>query len=128
MTQPDDTQGGSMLTGEGDVRTAIHKRVRVGCSSCNDPATCRISFLLEGARHNPDSKGYHKDDISWCSDDEAWACDDCKSDVEHDPPTGMEWCATFSGDKFPHMILHWEHVRTNIVHGAASTKEQGEAA
>ena len=26
---------------------------------------------------------------------------------------GMEWCALFPHDRFPHLFLYWEEVKTN---------------
>ena len=99
---------------EGDVRTVVEKCIRRECSNCLELATYRVGFIMENARSNPASSGYRKDDISWCSDAAAWACEACKSIIEHAPPNGMEWCATFSGDRFPHMVLHWEKVSEEI--------------
>lgn len=106
------------LKGEGDVRTRVQKRVRRKCSNCGAPATHRVSYLLLNARSNPASKGYGKDDISWCSDDEEWSCEDCRRHVEANAPHGMEWGASFPGERFSHMVLHWETVHEETVPAA----------
>jgi hypothetical protein len=112
-----------MLKGEGDTRTRVEKRVRHECAHCGEPATYCVTFLLENARSNPASAGYGKDNISWCSDSESWACDNCQRTVERDPPTGMEWCASFPGEKFPHMVLHWKPVREELVPSSETAEE-----
>lgn len=77
----------------------------IKCDRCAANATKKITFIKENARHNPASRGYGRDDISWCADDEAFACDEHNKDVERDPPSGMEYCATFTnGTRFAHMF------------------------
>ncbi len=99
----------------GDIRTTVEELVRRECSACGEPATCQVGYILANARTNPASKGYGRDDISWCSDDETWSCEACKWRAEHEAPDGYEWCSTFPGDKFPHMVTHWEKVSEEIV-------------
>ncbi|MBW3096849.1 hypothetical protein [Pseudohoeflea coraliihabitans] len=88
-----------MTIAPGTIRTLKQKYVRRGCD-CGNPATKCHTYLLPNARRNPASKGYGKDNISWCSDEKAFTCSDCPL------PTidGHEWCATFDGDRFPHMV------------------------
>jgi hypothetical protein len=95
------------LPGEGDVRTQV--RVRRECAVCEEPATKRITYLYEGYRSNPASSAYHYDDCTWCSDDEAFACDEHTREVERDAPEGMQWAGTFDGTKphLSHMLLCW---------------------
>jgi hypothetical protein len=97
-----------MLPGEGETRTLVQTRRRQTCEFCGEPATRRISYLLDNARFNPASAAYRHDDCTWCSDGEAWACEDHKKRVEGDAPEGMSWCSTFDGLKYPHMLLYWE--------------------
>lgn len=102
--------GGNPLTaplkGEGDTRTQT--RVRRTCSVCGELATRRITYLLDGARSNPASAAYHHDDCTWCSDDEDFACEAHKRQVENNPPPGMSWCSTFDGERMPRLLLYWE--------------------
>jgi hypothetical protein len=83
----------------GTTRTITQVYLAHECD-CGKPADKRHSYLLPDARRNKASSGYGKHDISWCSDREAFTCDEC--------PTpridGFEWCATFGGERFPHMI------------------------
>lgn len=51
------------------------------------------------------SSGYRKDDISWCQDFAAFACDEHEKQVERNSPEDMEYCATFTnGVRFAHMF------------------------
>ena len=98
-----------LLPGEGDVKTETYKRVRRICDDCGEAATHRLTFLYENARANPASAGYRGDDISWCSDAEAWSCDAHKETVRRAAPRGMEWCSSFPvSPRFAHMFLHWQ--------------------
>jgi len=96
-----------MTIAEGTRRVIEQVYTRHECECCGEPATKRHSFLLENARNNPASFGYRKDDISWCADDEAFTCDECKKPTRD----GMECCATFPGDSFPHMTHFFREVR-----------------
>jgi len=93
------------LKGEGETRMQV--RVRRECCSCKEPATRRVSYLLENARSNPRSSGYRKDNIAWCSDEESFACEEHVGTVERDAPPGMKWGSTFDIKKFQHMGLYW---------------------
>lgn len=92
---------------EGETRTVVRTRVRVGCGQCSERAVKRHSYLLPGARRNRASAAYGKDDISWCSDHEEFTCAACPQ-PEAD---GYEWCSTFSvapgKHQFAHMFLRW---------------------
>lgn len=96
------------LPGEGERKIVERVRVREECEQCGEPATKKHTYLLYNARSNPASSGYGKDDISWCSDIEAFACDDCR---EPSAPDGHKWCATFTVSpattRFSHMFLRW---------------------
>jgi len=93
-----------MLPGEGETKTMV--RTRRECGNCGEPATKRHAYLWPNARRNPASRGYRRDDISYCSDAERFTCDGCTEyDVLHD---NMEWCSTFSmGERFAHLFLYW---------------------
>jgi len=94
------------LPGEGDTQTQIRRRH--GCQVCGEPATKRVSYLLEDCRSNPASKAYRHDDCSWCSDAEAFSCDEHQREVERDAPLGMSWGSTFGLPRFAHMMLYWD--------------------
>lgn len=100
-----------LLPGEGDTKTETYRRVRRECDECGEAATHRLAFLYENARSNPASSGYRGDDISWCSDAEAWSCDAHKETVRRAAPRGMEWCASFTlAAGRANMFLHWQEV------------------
>lgn len=91
----------------GTRRTIISEYTRHECEQCGEPATVRRTFLLDNARRNPASKGYGKDDISWCSDSEGFGC------ASHTPicPDGMSWCSDFQfGERFFHLFHFWREV------------------
>lgn len=96
------------LKGEGETKIVERARVRRECEECGEPATKRHTYLLPDARRNPASSGYGGDDISWCSDHEAFTCDSCPEPR----PDGYRWCSTFSVSpenmRFSHMFLRWE--------------------
>ena len=103
------------LKGEGETQTIKKTRLRQKCIFCSAPATWRITFLVPNARHDCASSGYGKDDISWCSDEESFSCNEHKAEVEryYDKPTSWrtpryEWCASFPLKNFPHMGLYWK--------------------
>lgn len=91
----------------GDVRVTVQRYERLACENCGEDATHRLTFLLEGARSNPASKAYGKDDCSWCADEEALACDACETEMRHNPPDGYTWCSDFRGERFAHMLHGW---------------------
>ena len=67
------------------------------CQECGLPASFRITYLVgENPRGNPASSAYGHDNTSWCSDAESFACKKHERAVKADPPSGMNWCATFS--------------------------------
>ncbi|MEE9159967.1 MAG: hypothetical protein V3U60_16480 [Gammaproteobacteria bacterium] len=104
--------GPKMLKGEGE-RVVIEKtRVRRSCGYCGEPAFYQNTYLADGdtgARNNPASSAYRKDDLSWCSDFDDYLCPDCHQANETDNvPDGHGWCSTFQVDRFPHMFLRWD--------------------
>ena len=92
----------------GDVRIIQEVCKERTCQVCDEPATKKVTYLLEGTRSNPNSSAYGKDDCSWCQDEHAFSCNTHGRDVERDLPRGMVWCATFSRERFEHMFLFWE--------------------
>jgi len=77
------------------------------CEVCGEEATWKVTFLLPHTRTNPASRGYGKDDCSWCADDAAFVCEDCYAAQKHyglAKERGMEWCSAFAKDRFPHMF------------------------
>ena len=72
------------------------------CEECSTPARYRISYLLENARRNPASQGYGKDDITWCSDADTYACERHRKKLLLNPPPGFSWAGTFPLKRFKH--------------------------
>lgn len=96
---------------EGTKRVKTEIYCREECEECGAPAMKRHAFLLEGARRNPASSAYGKDDCSWCSDDEAFVCGACPAPKRR----GMKWVAEFSfGDRFGHMFFFWATIGEEI--------------
>ena len=96
-----------LLKGEGVRRITVDVRVRRSCEECGEPATRCHTFLLDGARSNPQSSAYRKDDCSWCSDEERYSCDAHENAVRKSPSHGHGWCSTFDVNRFPHRMLFW---------------------
>ncbi len=101
-----------MLEGEGETKTVIKTRVRQECENCREPATHKHTYLndgLTGARNNPASSAYGRDDCTWCSDYDIYTCDDCKQkDCEAGLPSYYHSCAIFKVERMPHLFLYWE--------------------
>ena len=96
---------------EGETKTINYICAKRECELCEKPAEYKISYLLENARSNPASSGYRGDDISWCSDEVKYACAEHKDKVAHqEEPQGMTWASTFTGEKYPHMLLYWKEI------------------
>jgi hypothetical protein len=74
------------------------------CDVCGEPARFRVTYLVENARANPLSSAYGRDDCSWCSDAEAFACTAHKEELRRTVPPRMGWCSTFDGERFPRML------------------------
>ncbi len=94
----------------GTIKKVIYKYCQEKCFECGEPATHKITYLLDNARSNPQSSGYRKDDISWCSDDQCFACDEHKEKAIHNPPDGMGWGGDFNAGKEGELVegnQHW---------------------
>jgi hypothetical protein len=90
-------------------RTQEKKPIK--CEECEELATKKKTFLLEGARRNPASAAYGKDDCSWCSDLDVFYCEKCAQENRWAVPDGYIECSTFTnGDRFKHMFTRWETV------------------
>lgn len=101
------------LDGEGKTETITRVMKRHTCDNCGEPAHFKHTFLLPNARSNPASKGYGKDDISWCSDEYQFSCKDEKCQREMGKMDGYRWCSSFpANERFAHMFLHWEEIET----------------
>lgn len=93
-----------LLPGEGETKTVTTVKVRRECEVCGEPAHFRHSFLLYGARNNPASSAYRKDDCSFCSDEETFTCRE--HTATQTKPDGYSWCSTFPANAlFAHMFL-----------------------
>jgi hypothetical protein len=95
------------LKGEGEVRFVKRTRVRHECHICGEPADYRHSFLLPNARRNSASSAYGRDDCSWCSDAEAFVCEEHRHSKHHPDDASLEWAGTFTLTTYPHMGLYW---------------------
>lgn len=99
------------LPGEGTTETVVKTRLRHECDVCGEPAHYKHTFLLEGARRNPASSAYGRDDCSWCEDESRFVCAEHKNDIT--APDGCSWCGTFSAvERFAHMFLYWRETKT----------------
>lgn len=94
------------MSDEGKLK--ITRCVRRECGQCGEPATKYQGWLLPNARSNPASKGYQRDDISWCVDADDYFCDDCHSKHGREAPRGYTVGSTWTyGDRFEHMFFHY---------------------
>lgn len=106
----------------GDTKTTEYVCRERMCEECDKPATHLLTFLCENARTNPASSGYGGDDISWCSDEEHFYCDEHENGKRYDPPRGMKWCADFyrykkdgtESEMNGHRYLFWDKVNETI--------------
>ncbi len=82
------------------------------CAKCGEPAKYKHTYLLYDCRENPASSAYGRNDCSWCSDEEIFACEKHKDLAERAYcPRGMSWCATFTrNEKSEHIFLYWEKI------------------
>jgi hypothetical protein len=101
---------------EGEFETKIVKktRQRYQCSLCKNPADYKITYLYSNARANPRSRAYGRhDDISFCQDDEQFACEEHKEAMYKHPDDQNKWertfefCASSPLNRFQYMGLHW---------------------
>lgn len=99
----------AQLKGEGERKYVVQERVRRECDNCGEPATKRHTFCYVNGRRNPASSMYGRDDCTYCSDRDAFACDACDQEVRRVCcPDGMNWGGTFSdGYGNDHMFLRW---------------------
>lgn len=92
------------LPKENSASIVVRKQVRRECELCGEPAHFKHTWLLAGARSNPASNAYGRDDCSWCEDDCTYACRSCTAKVR--PPDGYGSCSVFgANDRFSHMFL-----------------------
>lgn len=94
------------LPGEGDRRTRTEERARRPCD-CGEVAHYCFTYLLPNARTNRASRGYGRDDLTWCADARRFARKHCPR------PTvdGMEHCGRASADSpLAHLFLVWRTV------------------
>ena len=97
---------------EGEERTIKQVCKRRTCEVCGEPATGRLGFLLPNPRHNPASKGFGGDDISWCSDDSTFVCAAHEEDrYKLARERGMEWASLMKFERFQHLFFYWETVK-----------------
>ncbi len=82
------------------------------CELCERPAKYQITYLLSGARSDPRSSAYGRDDCSYCSDARAYACEAHKDEVRRNPPEGHRWCAMFPLKSRLHIGFYWKTVGT----------------
>jgi hypothetical protein len=104
----------------GDRR--VQEWTRAECELCPDEATQVVTYLLKNARTNPASSGYLRDDLSYCADAKSFACESHTDLVRKSPPTGMEWCSTFFGERAKPRLGVWV-----VVESANSSRTKEEA-
>ena len=97
----------------GEIRTIKQRFNRRGCEYCEEPATHKLTFLLPNARGNPQSKAFHRDDCSWCSDQDVFVCDEHnkKDRYKIERELEMGWCSSFGYERFKHMFEYWEDIK-----------------
>lgn len=78
------------------------------CDECGNPASHRITFLLENARRNPASSAYGRDDCSRCSDLDAYACKKHLETTIRTPPPSYSWCAHIALRSHKSMGFYWQ--------------------
>lgn len=102
------------LPGEGEEQVIRRVRYRHECHNCGEPAHYKQTYLLNGARSNPASSAYRKDDCSWCEDEAIFYCKKGENYGECKPPhiEGYEQCSTFgASERFAHMFLYWHEIK-----------------
>ncbi len=80
------------------------------CDECSNPASHRVTFLLENARYNPRSSAYGRDDCSRCSDLDAYACRKHLEQTVREAPSGYSWCAHMALKSHKHMGFYWHTI------------------
>ena len=78
------------------------------CEECERPAKYRLTFLLSGARRNPASSAYGRDDCSHCSDLDMYACGQHSRTNRDNPPSGYVWCAEITLKAHRSMGFYWQ--------------------
>lgn len=109
------------LPDEGKERIRREVRRRHQCDRCGGHATRKLRFLVEDGRRNPASSAFGRDDCSYCSDYDAFACEKCEREVECTyAPRGMRWSSTsYATTRNQHMFLYWEEYEIETVEGEA---------
>ena len=96
----------------GDQRITKEVWVEQVCCECGESATEKQTFLFEGARSNPNSKAYGKDDCSWCEDDSIFTCakhgNFGQTAQQYAKNNGLLTCSVFKRERFEHMFLYWK--------------------
>lgn len=93
------------LPKEDEATVEVCETWREECEICGEPAHYKHTWLLKGARSNPASEAYGKDDCSWCEDEKTFACQECTNGVR--PPEGYGTCSVFpASERFAHMFLY----------------------
>jgi hypothetical protein len=101
------------LPGEGEIKTITKVRMRRPCEECGELAHYKHTFLLKGARSNPASKAYRRDDCSWCEDECQFVCQKHQASYRTSTLDGYEWCATFpASERFAHLFLYWKEIES----------------
>jgi len=95
-----------------DIETVTYRWLWRDCDECDRPAKFRITFLFANSRRNPASKGYGKDDISWCADAERFACGLHEYVVSRrSQENGLSWCSSFPLVRYQHMGWYRKQVK-----------------
>lgn len=98
------------LPGEGEEQTLRRVRYRRECCECGEPAHFKQTYLLDGARRNPASSAYNRDDCSWCEDEAVFLCKDHRDEAPR--LEGYGKCSIFSATtQFAHMFLYWHEIK-----------------
>ena len=100
-----------MVRRVGDRETVTYIWEWQECYECGWPAAWRVTFLLPNCRSNPASSGYGRDDVSWCSDAELYACRKHEGKARREHPNGCGWCSSFPLKTFKHMGFHKRQVK-----------------
>lgn len=97
------------IAGEGETRIEVSTQRRRECDNCGEPATKLFWYTYINGRRDPRSSMHGRDDCSWCSDAEAYACDECESEVKRVCcPSEMSWGATHTlGSHNARLFLYW---------------------
>jgi len=89
------------------VRITVEERVPKLCLECDAPAQFKVTYLLSGARSNPASNAYGKDDCSWCEDEAVFVCQKHLR-LHEQAPDGYGFCSRFeNGERFKHLFHEW---------------------